>query len=729
MGFNLGILWERLKGKRARLASAKSPPAPFHPVLESLEERTLLSQVGPSPGSKGQEKASVAPFLRFLDGPQKTLQITTSVGTSNYFAHSWGSAGWAILGGPGTFRSPSLVSEDRADTLLLARADFNVDGKADSVVAFQGASYLVLSAAEADRPIIQPLAVVSHADVFLIATGDYNNDRRTDLALVSRTGESASPITLQVFLTGSDGTFYSQIDLKIGSEVRAVTLGSFNGRGSLTLGDFNNDYVVDLLLTNSVRAGNTTQVLFGNRDRTFQPSWKHVTGPDSYPLDLPDLSTPETGLPTLVSSEIFHASVARTGLAVEFLVDAANLDDLDSLVADTFWTQISFGGPFVDGAAEKTSATSSATASDSRDHSSTTTTPHNPDPNLKPTPAANSTGSTSGTAKAQGSNKNAELSDSLGEELHGSFLPHAKEEGASDSHSVLPVANALLLAVAAAAVPSPSFLERAWTVLSQTNSSLAQENNPLLTSDLRTGQDFNIHGLPGFPSLAGWEVKSSSAQQISALEMGQLLLQAMIVVKLTPGSSGPADPGKPGLANNPDSLLRVAELVRDSSQFLTRLVRSIFQRYWGRDPENGEDQGWINMLLGGDKEENVLLAFLTTREFTERAQSLGATGTPDEKYLQALYTLLLDRPPLTDELETWLQGPTLDRQRAASALVYSQEFRQAQIGNLFQENFQREATPAEVAAWANSPFDLLTIRTFFLNNQGALSESPSCGSP
>jgi hypothetical protein len=160
-----------------------------------------------------------------------------------------------------------------------------------------------------------------------------------------------------------------------------------------------------------------------------------------------------------------------------------------------------------------------------------------------------------------------------------------------------------------------------------------------------------------------------------------------------------------------EACLPVAELVQRSTEALTGLVRSFYLLYLGRSAEGGEEQGWVRLLLAGQPQEAVLSAFLGTEEFHRRAEAMSAAGTPDEKFVQSLHVLLLQRAATPPEVGAWLSAlPTLERQGLASCLLRSQEFRALQVASFFQELLPDSAPPAEVGEWAASPFDLLTIR-------------------
>jgi hypothetical protein len=328
---------------------------------------------------------------------------------------------------------------------------------------------------------------------------------------------------------------------------------------------------------------------------------------------------------------------------------------------------------------------------------------------------------TSGNPSAHGTksapSESVELSDALAEDNPQKLVSGANASGGSEAATAAPAQPPPNTGAAGGSSPLPENLVESTAGASRYIA--ASANLPYREGGL-DGDAFSTLYLRFEPLLTTRSGKSTQ-EGVSALEMGKVLLEAMIIVKMSPGGSGPQPNTTPGLISNTDSLMRVAEIVKESSQFLARIVRGFYQRYLGRDPENGEDAGWTNMLLGGDKEETVLSAFLSTREFSQRAEALVPAGTPDERFLSALYQLVLGRAAEPAELESWLQGASLDRQQASLALVRSIEFRTQQIAGFLQEALSREATPSELEIWANTPFDLLSIRNLIRST----SENPA----
>src|SRR5262249_26515517 len=136
--------------------------------------------------------------------------------------------------------------------------------------------------------------------------------------------------------------------------------------------------------------------------------------------------------------------------------------------------------------------------------------------------------------------------------------------------------------------------------------------------------------------------------------LGQIVAQALYLGGLRQALGGTTADAPPVVAQPPgDARLLVADLVRQSSEAFTRLVRGFYQVLLGRLPEPGEEAGWVGMFLNGHTQEQVLSALLGTADFAERAEALVATGTAEERLLGAMYLLLLRRPASEEETQSW----------------------------------------------------------------------------
>jgi hypothetical protein len=158
--------------------------------------------------------------------------------------------------GDGTFTTGSPVTGTP-----LAVADFNGDGKPD--VLEQGTGTLLVLLGNGDGTFQSPISTNSGASLFSAIAGDVNGDGKADvLGLFNN--------NLVVYLSKGDGTFAAGVFYPVGNT-------GFTDEG-ITLGDFNNDGKVDVVV--SLSGDNVVGqevVLLGNGDGTFQ-SGKVSTG-------------------------------------------------------------------------------------------------------------------------------------------------------------------------------------------------------------------------------------------------------------------------------------------------------------------------------------------------------------------------------------------------------------------------------------------------------------------
>jgi hypothetical protein len=153
--------------------------------------------------------------------------------------------------------------------------------------------------------------------------------------------------------------------------------------------------------------------------------------------------------------------------------------------------------------------------------------------------------------------------------------------------------------------------------------------------------------------------------------------------------------------------------IMDSPEAHEHLVQGWYVTYLGRQADGVEELGWVN-LLQTQTEEQVLSQILGSQEFYDRAQTLVSSGTPDERYVQAVYQSLLGRSASTDEVAGWVGALSLqDRSSVALGFLQSQEFRTDVFRDYYNTLLHRPADPTELAVWVNSSLDLRGVRAGF----------------
>jgi hypothetical protein len=178
----------------------------------------------------------------------------------------------------------------------------------------------------------------------------------------------------------------------------------------------------------------------------------------------------------------------------------------------------------------------------------------------------------------------------------------------------------------------------------------------------------------------------------------------------------------PALAG-PNGRFVVARAIEDSPEGRDNLVKGWYLTYLGRAAGGGEEQGHVNALLAGASEEQVLGYILGSPEFFARAQTLIGSGAPQERfvqalYMQALYTVLLDRTASAGEVAAFVADLSGGATRAQVALgiLQSQEFRTDVVLLYYRTLLHRTAgatSATEINTYVFSGLDLFQIRVLF----------------
>jgi hypothetical protein len=169
------------------------------------------------------------------------------------------------------------------------------------------------------------------------------------------------------------------------------------------------------------------------------------------------------------------------------------------------------------------------------------------------------------------------------------------------------------------------------------------------------------------------------------------------------------------LMNSPGgSQAAVAQGIEQSAEARDHLVKTWYRNFLGRAAAGGEELPWVNMLGQGASEETVLSDILGSQEFFNRAQTLITTGTPNERFVQSLYLVLLNRTASNAEVAFWVnQLPALGRAGVARSFLGSNEYRADLIAAYYYTLLHRPADAAGMNAWLNSGMNARGIREGF----------------
>ncbi len=164
-----------------------------------------------------------------------------------------------LLGkGNGTFAAPVLASVPGSDITIeqIVVADFNGDGIPDlAVIAAADNSTVDILLGNGDGTFTAETTNPPISGIPLnFATGDFNGDGKTDLAVTENSG------TIAILLGNGDGTFAS---------AGSVNSASGGSPSPIAVADFNGDGNLDIAVTTGTYTSESVSVLTGNGDGTF----------------------------------------------------------------------------------------------------------------------------------------------------------------------------------------------------------------------------------------------------------------------------------------------------------------------------------------------------------------------------------------------------------------------------------------------------------------------------
>ncbi|CAF2841430.1 unnamed protein product [Rotaria sp. Silwood2] len=200
-----------------------------------------------------------------------------------------------LLGyGNGTFKS-SVTYPTGTDSgpVAIALGDFNNDARLDIVVANYGTSNVGVLLGRLDFAVAN--YATSNVGVFLgygngsfasqltystyersypisLATGDFNNDSRLDIAVANYFGNKVG-----VFFGHGNGSF---------TNMTSIPTGAYSNPKALAVSDFNSDGILDIAVVNAAPMEELILILLGNGHGNFSSNGRYETGVQSAPSSI-----------------------------------------------------------------------------------------------------------------------------------------------------------------------------------------------------------------------------------------------------------------------------------------------------------------------------------------------------------------------------------------------------------------------------------------------------------
>jgi hypothetical protein len=149
----------------------------------------------------------------------------------------------------------------------------------------------------------------------------------------------------------------------------------------------------------------------------------------------------------------------------------------------------------------------------------------------------------------------------------------------------------------------------------------------------------------------------------------------------------------------------VVNTISRSSEAFGFVVDDLYHAILNRDADAAGKASFVNQLVAGATLESVEAFFYGSPEYLDRYSGGRA-------FVVSLYSQVLGRVAADSEYQPWVaQIPTLGRTGVAAAILNSAEARGQAAASFYPELLKRTVSTAEIASWANSGLDELSIQT------------------
>jgi hypothetical protein len=233
----------------------------------------------------------------------------------------------------------------------------------------------------------------------------------------------------------------------------------------------------------------------------------------------------------------------------------------------------------------------------------------------------------------------------------------------------------------------------------------------------------NINNAAGIDTFSGPNT-ADRGTAFTGLTANERVVQALYLDALgRVGSKAELD-GWVGTLNS-SGQAAVARGIEHSFEATDRLVKAWYVNYLGRPATGGEETGWVNALVSSTPaaEEKFLSQILATPEFFNHAQTLVPSGTANERYVQALYLLVLNRTASNSEIASGAASVQASGAQAfALGILQSSEYRKNLVEALYNVLLHRPSDTSGFNFWVGSGLGFFDLRigiessTEFFNN-------------
>ena len=193
-----------------------------------------------------------------------------------------------LLGyGNGTFVSQMMLNTgSNSHPSSIAIGDFNGDNQLDIAVANYGTKNVDMLLGNGKGTFVSQInyGIGSVFAPFVIAPGDFNNDRRSEIVVAYDDSDN-----VDILVAYNTGSFTNQMTYSTGSYPCSVAVG-----------DFNNDTRLDIVVAN--QDSNNVSVLLGYGNGSFANQMTYSTGSDPYSVAVGDFNN-DTRLDIVVANQ------------------------------------------------------------------------------------------------------------------------------------------------------------------------------------------------------------------------------------------------------------------------------------------------------------------------------------------------------------------------------------------------------------------------------------------